>query len=96
MRSDPTYESEEMETNLESMFDHVNEMGNTDMPRDFLASLTHSNKLMFVHKSGCSIWIYHQYIAINFTTCTWLTHLHKFLNRFSTSMASQERTIYIF
>ena len=40
MRSDPTYESEEMETNLESMFDHVNEMGNTDMPRDFLASLT--------------------------------------------------------
>ena len=40
MRSDPSYESEEMETNLESMFDHVNEMGNTDMPRDFLASLT--------------------------------------------------------
>ena len=40
MRSDPTYESEEMETNLESMFDHVNEMSNTDMPRDFLASLS--------------------------------------------------------
>ena len=40
MRMDPTYESEEMETNLESMFEHVNQMSNTDMPRDFLASLS--------------------------------------------------------
>lgn len=37
---DPIYESEEMETNLESMFEHVNQMANTDMPRDFLASLS--------------------------------------------------------
>ena len=29
-----------METNLESMFEHVNQMANTDMPRDFLASLS--------------------------------------------------------
>ena len=40
MRTDPNYESEEMETNLENLFDHVNEMSNTDMPRDFLASLS--------------------------------------------------------
>ena len=37
---DPTYESEEMETNMENMFEHVNQMTNTDMPRDFLASLS--------------------------------------------------------
>ena len=37
---DPIYESEEMETNLESMFEHVNQMANTDIPRDFLASLS--------------------------------------------------------
>ena len=37
---DPEYEAEEMETNLESMFEHVNQMSNTDMPRDFLASLS--------------------------------------------------------
>ena len=40
MRMDPTYESEEMETNMENMFEHVNQMTNTDMPRDFLASLS--------------------------------------------------------
>ena len=40
MRMDPTYEQEEMETNMENMFEHVNEMSNTDMPRDFLASLS--------------------------------------------------------
>lgn len=40
MRMDPDYEMEEMETNMENMFDHVNEMTNTDMPRDFLASLS--------------------------------------------------------
>ena len=37
---DPTYEAEEMETNMESMFEHVNEMWNTDMPRDYLASMS--------------------------------------------------------
>ena len=37
---DPHYENEEMESNLESMFDHVNHMVNTDMPRDFLAGLS--------------------------------------------------------
>ena len=37
---DPDYENEEMESNLESMFDHVNEMANTDMPSDFLPSLS--------------------------------------------------------
>ena len=37
---DPTYELEDMETNLENMFEHVNLMSNTDMPRDFLASLS--------------------------------------------------------
>ena len=41
MEMDPTYESEEMETNMESMFEHVNGMSSTDMPRDFLASLSH-------------------------------------------------------
>ena len=40
MRMDPEYELEEMETNMESMFEHVNSMSNTDMPRDFLASLS--------------------------------------------------------
>ena len=40
MRMDPNYEAEEMETNMESMFEHVNQMCNTDMPRDFLASMT--------------------------------------------------------
>ena len=40
MRMDPGYEIEEMETNMESMFEHVNSMSNTDMPRDFLASLS--------------------------------------------------------
>lgn len=40
MRMDPQYEMEEMETNMENMFDHVNEMSNTDMPREFLASLS--------------------------------------------------------
>ena len=40
MRMDPGYEMEEMESNLESMFDHVNEMSNTDTPRDFLAGLS--------------------------------------------------------
>ena len=40
MRMDPDYEMEEMETNMENMFDHVNEMSNTDMPLDFLASLS--------------------------------------------------------
>ena len=40
MEMDPTYESEEMETNMESMFEHVIGMSNTDMPRDFLASLS--------------------------------------------------------
>ena len=37
---DPTYEAEEMETNMETMFEHVNEMWNTDMPRDYLASMS--------------------------------------------------------
>ena len=40
MRMDPSYEAEEMEDNMESMFEHVNEMCNTDMPRDFLASMS--------------------------------------------------------
>ena len=40
MRMDPTYEAEEMETNMETMFEHVNEMWNTDMPRDYLASMS--------------------------------------------------------
>ena len=40
MRMDPSYEAEEMETNMESMFEHVNEMLSTDMPRDFLASMS--------------------------------------------------------
>ena len=39
MRMDPGFELEEMETNMESLFDHVNSMSNTDMPRDFLASM---------------------------------------------------------
>ena len=37
---DPEHEMQEMETNLENMFDHVIEMSNTDMPRDFLAGLS--------------------------------------------------------
>ena len=40
MRMDPGYELEEMETNMESLFDHVNSMSNTDMPRDHLASMS--------------------------------------------------------
>ena len=40
MRMDPEYEEEEMETNMESMFEHVNQMSNTDMPRDYLASMS--------------------------------------------------------
>ena len=40
MRMDPEYEDEEMETNMESMFEHVNQMSNTDMPRDYLASMS--------------------------------------------------------
>ena len=40
MRMDPEYEDEEMETNMESMFEHVNNMSNTDMPRDYLASMS--------------------------------------------------------
>ena len=40
MRMDPEYELEEMDINMENMFDHVNSMTNTDMPRDFLASLS--------------------------------------------------------
>ena len=40
MRMDPEYELEEMDINMENMFDHVNSMANTDMPRDFLASLS--------------------------------------------------------
>ena len=40
MRMDPDYEAEEMETNMESMFEHVNQMCGTDMPRDFLASMS--------------------------------------------------------
>ena len=37
---DPEYEDEEMETNMESMYEHVNNMSNTDMPRDYLASMS--------------------------------------------------------
>ena len=37
---DPTYESEKMETNLESMYKRVNQMANFDMTRDFNASLS--------------------------------------------------------
>ena len=37
---DPNYEAEEMETNMENLFEHVNQMSNTEMPRDFLASMT--------------------------------------------------------
>ena len=40
MRMDPNYEAEEMETNMENLFEHVNQMSNTEMPRDFLASMT--------------------------------------------------------
>ena len=40
MRMDPGYELEEMETNMESLFDHVNSMSNTDMPCDYLASIS--------------------------------------------------------
>ena len=40
MRMDPDYEAEEMETNMENMFEHVNQMCGTDMPRDFLASMS--------------------------------------------------------
>ena len=49
MRMDPSYEAEEMEDNMESKFEHVNEMCNTDMPRDFSASLS---KFLFREEGG--------------------------------------------
>ena len=48
MRLDPEYEEEEMETNMESMFEHVNQMINTDMPRDYLASMSRH----FIRENG--------------------------------------------
>ena len=48
MRMDPEYEEEEMETNMESMFEHVKQISNTDMPRDYLASMSRH----FIRENG--------------------------------------------